>query len=618
MPSVVSTGRRMWGIYLGLTLFFTFLIMLSGVSLGDAVNLTLTAIATGGFTPHDAGIGFYDNVLLEYLLIPAMLCGSFPFKIYFFMYRGAFRHILRDQTIKVILLLSLLGSFMVILNLHLFGDLAWKTALREGLFMGVSAATSTGFQNSSVNMWPVISIIVVTLLMLIGGALYSADGRKIGEFGEMPELMITDVQPAGMTFMLSKDGSRYDIACSPVELRRDYRLILRHDATSIDKELLAFFLRIAGLVVIISLVVTVGTWLTLRWIVVNPILNLRQDLIGAGEALSNDQQAPDFYSATVQRDDELGEVIGAFRQMYKRISDAINRRKQAEEALQTSFEQVEAYSKMLNNELEKGRQIQVNFLPNQLLQLPGWETAALFKPARQVAGDFYDVFQIPGGSIGFVVADVCDKGVGAALFMALFGSLIRIFSGQTAMDGLPLSCSDALFDQMDELANDPSVDPNHVAALKAIYLTNDYIALNHGDLAMFATLFFGILDPDSGTLSYVNGGHEPIFVVGSDGGVKERLSATGPSVGIEPEINFNIRQSRLEPGDILLGYTDGVVEASASDGGFFTMERLVATLEAPASSAAELIDRIADSLEKHIGEADQFDDVTLLAIRRIP
>jgi serine phosphatase RsbU (regulator of sigma subunit) len=454
--------------------------------------------------------------------------------------------------------------------------------------------------------------------VVIGGALYSADGRKIGEFGEMPEMMIADVLPAGMTFMLSKDGSRYDIACSPVELQRDYRLILRHDSTSIDKGLFAFFLRISGLVVIISLVVTVGTWLTLRWIVVNPILNLRQDLVRAGEALSNDQQTPEFFSATIERNDELGEVIGAFRRMYRRISDAINKRKQAEEALQASFEQVEAYSQVLNNELEKGRQMQINFLPGQLLQLPGWETAALNKAARQVAGDFYDVFQIPGGSIGFVVADVCDKGVGAALFMALFRSLIRIFSGQTAMDGLPLSCSDALFDQKDELASDPSVDPNHVAALKAIYLTNDYIALNHGDLAMFATLFFGILDPETGKLSYINGGHEPIFVVGPNGGVKERLAATGPSVGIEPKINFNIQQSRLEAGDVLLGYTDGVVEANASDGEFFTMDRLVATLDAPASSAADLLDRIADRLEKHIGEADQFDDVTLLAIRKIP
>jgi len=454
--------------------------------------------------------------------------------------------------------------------------------------------------------------------VVIGGALYGVDGRKIGEFGEMPELMIADVNPAGMTFMLNQDGSRYDIACSPVELQRDYRLILRHDSKAINDSLLAYFLRISGLVVIISLVLTVGTWLTLRWIVVNPILNLRQDLVRAGDALSNDQPTPEFYSATVQRKDELGEVIGAFRQMYRQISDAINERKQAEEALQASFEQVDAYSRELNNELEKGRRMQINFLPNQLLQLPSWETAAYFKPARQVAGDFYDVFQVPGGSIGFVVADVCDKGVGAALFMALFRSLIRIFSGQTSLNGLPLTCSDARFDEVDDYADYPTVDPAHVTALRAIHLTNNYIALNHGDLAMFATLFFGILDPDSGTLSYINGGHEPIFVLGPDGGVKERLAVTGPSVGVEPNIVFKIQQSRLEAGDILLGYTDGVVEANASDGEFFTMERLVATLEAPASSAADLLDRIADSLQVHIGEADQFDDVTLLAIRRIP
>jgi serine phosphatase RsbU (regulator of sigma subunit) len=454
--------------------------------------------------------------------------------------------------------------------------------------------------------------------VVIGGALYKADGRKIGAFGEMPELMIGNVNPASMTFLLSRDGSRYDIANSPVELQRDYRLILRHDSSSIQDGLFNYFLRISGLVVIISLVVTVGTWLTLRWIVVNPILNLRSDLVHAGEALSNDQETPEFYSASIQRHDELGEVIGAFRQMYRQISDAINKRRKAEEALQLSFEQVEAYSKELNNELEKGRQMQINFLPDQLLQLPGWETAAYFKPARQVAGDFYDVFQLPGGSIGFVVADVCDKGVGAALFMALFRSLIRIFSGQTSIDGLPITCSDALLDEMDDYADHPTLDPTHVTALKAIHLTNNYIALNHGDLAMFATLFFGIIDPGSGALSYINGGHEPIFVVGPGGSVKERLAATGPSVGIEPKIKFKIQQAHLDPGDIMVGYTDGVIEATASDGGFFTMDRLVATLEEPASSAAELLDRIANRLQEYIGEADQFDDVTLLAIRRIP
>ena len=452
--------------------------------------------------------------------------------------------------------------------------------------------------------------------IVVGGALYTADGQKIGEFGEMPELSISDVNPASMTFLLSEDGSRYDIACSPVELQRDFRLILRHDSSTVQQELVSYFLRIAGLVLIISLFVTVGTLLTLRWLVVKPVLSLRKDLIRAGEALSDDQPTPEFYSADIQRKDELGEVIGAFRQMYQRISDAINNRKKAEAALQRSFKQVEAYSRVLNNELEKGRQIQVNFLPNQLVQIPGWETAAFFKPARQVAGDFYDIFRIPGGSVGFVVADVCDKGVGAALFMALFRSLIRIFSGQTSLNGLTLTCSDAATEDFELAANNPAIDPVHLRALKAVQLTNNYIALNHGELAMFATLFFGILEPDTGELSYISGGHEPLYIVNSEGGVKEQLVRTGPSVGIEPRINFDIRQTRLEPNDILLGYTDGVTEANAADGSFFSSERLMAILNRPSGSVEQLLKNIAGNLRDHIGDAEQFDDITLLAVKR--
>ena len=453
--------------------------------------------------------------------------------------------------------------------------------------------------------------------IVVGGALFTAAGEKIGEFGEMPELSIKNVNPASMTFLLNKDGSRYDIACSPVELQRDYRLILRHDSSTVQEELVSYFLRIAGLVLIISLFVTVGTWLTLRWLVVNPVLNLRKDLIRAGEALSKDQQTPEFYSADVQRNDELGEVIGAFRQMYQQIADAINKRKKAEAALQHSFQQVEAYSKVLNNELEKGRQMQVHFLPNQLVEIPGWETAAYFKPARQVAGDFYDIFQIPGGSVGFVVADVCDKGVGAALFMALFRSLIRIFAGQTSLNGLTLTCSDAAIEGYEPFTDNPAIDPNHLQALKAVPLTNNYIALNHGELAMFATLFFGILEPNTGELSYISGGHEPLYIMSSNGGIKSQLERTGPSVGIEPKVNFEIRRTRMEPNDILLGYTDGVIEASAADGSFFSSEQLKAILSRPFESATQLLNSIADNLNHHIGDAEQYDDITLLAVRRI-
>ena len=452
--------------------------------------------------------------------------------------------------------------------------------------------------------------------VVVGGALFKADGEKIGEFGEMPELRVANVNQSGMTFLLSRDKSRYDIACSPVELQRDYRLILRHNSSTVKQDLWAFFLRIAVLVVIISLFVTIGTWIPLRRIVVNPILKLRNDLIRAGETISKDQKTPEFSSANIHRQDELGEVIRAFHHMYSQISDAIDERKNAEEALQESFQQVEAYSKVLNNELEKGRQMQVNFLPNQLLQMPGWETAAFFKPARQVSGDFYDVFKLSEDSIGFVIADVCDKGVGAALFMALFRSLIRIFSGQTTLEGSPMVGRNGHFN--DQVPQDSMPIPAEVKALNAVQLTNNYIALNHGDLAMFATLFFGILNPANGLLNYINGGHEPLYIVGPEGGIKANLSATGPSVGIQSKIEFKVKQAQMEPGDILLGYTDGVTEASAADGRFFTRDRFLTILERPVPTATDLIDQIATTLQNYIGQADQFDDITLLAMRRIP
>ncbi|MFC1896637.1 PP2C family protein-serine/threonine phosphatase [Thermodesulfobacteriota bacterium] len=99
--------------------------------------------------------------------------------------------------------------------------------------------------------------------------------------------------------------------------------------------------------------------------------------------------------------------------------------------LDESYQKVEAYSRDLNRELEKGREIQLDFLPSLIPEIANWEIVAFFHPAYQVAGDFYDIFVLPGGYVGLVIADVCDKGVGAALFMGLFRSLIRIFSGQT-------------------------------------------------------------------------------------------------------------------------------------------------------------------------------------------
>ena len=393
-----------------------------------------------------------------------------------------------------------------------------------------------------------------------------------------------------------------------------YVLILRHDASTVTLELQAFILRISGLVLIISVFVTGGIWIALDPIVINPILQLRKDLIDGGEAVLKDKKTPIFYSSSIHRKDELGDVITTFEKMFGQITTAISDRKKAELALQKSLDKVKAYSDALDKELEKGREIQRNFLPEELLQKPNYEIAAFFKPARQVAGDFYDTFELPDGSIALVIADVCDKGVGAALFMALFRSLIRIF----AVKGRETEILEAHIPINGcWLGESKSTNLVHFNALQAVSLTNNYVAQYHGNMGMFATLFFGILEPDTGLLTYINGGHEPLFILDHNGIVKEHLNSTGPAVGMLLDLEFKIKQTYLQLGELLLGYTDGVTEARDREGKFFTREKLLSILQYRVTSAQTLLDRISASVIAHTGQAEQFDDITLLAVKRL-
>jgi two-component system response regulator len=274
------------------------------------------------------------------------------------------------------------------------------------------------------------------------------------------------------------------------------------------------------------------------------------------------------------------------------------------------------YAKSMELELEIGRQIQRSFFPNALPQLPGWEIAAFFQAARQVTGDFYDAFLLFNGKqVGLVIADVCDKGVGSALFMVLFRSLIRVFSGQTHLCESFIAASQKRAGDM--IIQQETIDVEQTNALIAVALTNDYIEQNHSDMDMFATLFFGVLNPETGLLSYINAGHEPLFIVGPNG-VKVSLQPSGPAVGMMPDARFKIEHVQLEPGDILIGYTDGVTEARSSNGELYTKKRLQSLLEQPVASASELLERIKTSLFKHTENAPQSDDITLLVVQEYP
>ncbi len=449
-----------------------------------------------------------------------------------------------------------------------------------------------------------------------GGVLYKYDGDIIGAFGEKPELTVADVRKDKDAHRLHRQISKYDFAVVAGSSQNKYILIARLDSSDVKHELYAFFWRIAGLVLIISIFVTAGAWLALKPIVVSPILRLRNDLIKAGNAISKDQPPQPFYSTTVKRHDELGDVIKAFNRMFQQITDAIQQRKEAEKERQLGYQQIQAFSSILNAELEKGREIQRNFFPNRSPLIPGWEISTYFKEARQLSGDFYDVFELPSGRLGFVIADVCDKGVGAALFMALFRSLIRVFSNyadsEDITDRATLETGGRIISTSD--GSPSNLIPPH--ALTAVELTNEYVAINHGELVMFATLFFGILDPETGSLNYINAGHEPPVVLNSFGGVKTLLKPTGPAIGFDTDARFGFGQLQLVPGDLLLCYTDGIPDAINLEGEFYTVENFFSLLDEPATSATYLTNRIVKAVESHVGETKQHDDITLVAICR--
>ena len=245
----------------------------------------------------------------------------------------------------------------------------------------------------------------------------------------------------------------------------------------------------------------------------------------------------------------------------------------------------------LSREMAIAQHIQLGFLPETLPQLPGWPLAALCVPARQVGGDFFDALVLPDGRLSFTVADVCDKGVGAALYMALIRSLLRI-SLQQAAPGQPAG---ALLAQ-------------------AVAFTNDYIANVHARDNMFATVFTAILCPRTGQLDYINAGHDAPLLLRRGAQQPEALTPEGLAVGMMAGQLHQARRTHLQPGDSLLAFTDGLPEALSPQNQPFGEHRVSAALGRASGSPQALLADFKADLAAHMGERPPHDDVTLLCL----
>ena len=297
-------------------------------------------------------------------------------------------------------------------------------------------------------------------------------------------------------------------------------------------------------------------------------------------------------------DDYLPSVFGS-AVLRVRINAALDRRRVQE-------------GHNLRREMSVARTIQRDFLPESLPDVGGIELEAALRPARDVSGDFYDCFLLTSGEVILVVGDVCDKGVGAALFMALFRSLIRASADPVGGGAIQMIGGRHTMVMQAIQSASPADLLTRVAGF-----TNDYIARLHGRTNMFATVFLASLEPYSGELVYVNAGHEPALIIASDGSVEE-LRPTGPALGMMPDSHFTAVTRTLDKGHSLLVFTDGLVEAHSPTGEVYGGQRLRDVLRANSGCAAsELVHAVLDGAQAFGGHSDPHDDLTMLAARLV-
>ncbi len=251
------------------------------------------------------------------------------------------------------------------------------------------------------------------------------------------------------------------------------------------------------------------------------------------------------------------------------------------------------YLQTLERELEIGREIQADFLPADIPQPPGWQIESIFQAAHEVAGDFYDVFWMGENQLAFILGDVTDKGVGAALYMALFRTMLRA--------GVMLN-------------DRQGIEPME-RVRQAVQLVNHYICTIH-DSKMYATLFFGVLNTASGELNYVNAGHDPPYLM-EQGLIIDQLNPTGPAAGIMDNAQFSLDRRSLGQGACLVLYSDGVPDALNAEGEMLTQERWRALLEGIEARGAAGVAVLRKQIFDYIGEADQYDDISLLKLQRM-
>lgn len=321
----------------------------------------------------------------------------------------------------------------------------------------------------------------------------------------------------------------------------------------------AAFLILLGVVAVLSLVFS--RYLT------KPLEELKKgsEAIGHGDL---------DYQVNVLTGDEFEDLSNSFNHMALDLKEHIR-----------TLRLTTAENERIQKELEIARGIQQSFLPESAPKIPGIDLEGFNLPAAEVGGDFYDFIPVGSTSWGLVIADVSGKGVPAALFMALSRTLIRASASR---------------------------NPDPVASIRD---ANRFIYLD-SKTSMFVTLFYAILDIRNKTLTFINAGHNPPLLLhhGSDG--INLLKARGIALGVIDEVDLESVEVRLDHGDLVVLYTDGVTEATDEHDREYGVERLTSIIHKSRHlPAKEIITSIVSDIAAFAGTRPQFDDITLMILK---
>ena len=322
-----------------------------------------------------------------------------------------------------------------------------------------------------------------------------------------------------------------------------------------------------------------------------------------GDALPWDEQlrheSPILITPVIERESTqpIGAIYVSLQSLLPWDRNSVERLVPATQSLAaliaSSFNQTQAYAtdirlERVSKELQLAGEIQSSLIPFEIPSVPGWRISVTLNPAEETSGDFFDLIPLPDGKLGVVIADVVDKGVGAALYMALSRTLLRTYAI--------------------EADSDPEL----------VFFATNARMLADTTSNLFVTAFYGVLDPSTGQFTYSNAGHNPPYVIRpGEPVIIQELIRTGIPIGLIEGSTWSKAGVQLQPGDRLLLYTDGIPDALNGDGEYFTTGPMLEIAKENLDlSAEELQRKIVEEIDEFVGEAPQSDDITLMIMAR--